>query len=235
MLPESVLRHIHGGPLSADVELALREAILGGYLKPGDRIIEGEIADQIHVSRGPVREALSKLEQDGLVSRKRHRGTFVKTLSHRDVSEIYSMLALLEGEAAARAVEYISEADLASMEALVEQFGETLASSDIQQMMKLDRSFHGTVIRASQHGILQQTCANLEGLMAACFLTINSTIPGRLSSMVERHRVLVDVLRSRNSEKARAEFARHYLESLQAMANVWESGNGETKNGATAG
>lgn len=228
MIPESVIHNVHRGPLSSDLERALREAILGGHLKPGDRIIEEDIAVQFHVSRGPVREALSKLEQDGLVSRVRHRGTFVKALSHRDVREIYTLLALLEGDAAARAVEHLTESDFIALEGIVGQFGRAVATYDIDQILRLDRSFHGIVIHASDHQLLEQTCRKLDGVMAACFLTISTTVPGRMLLMAERHQRLIDALRAGLAEKTRSEFSKHYLDSLQEMINVWEADSVET-------
>ncbi len=230
MIPPTLVRQGNRDPLSAEVEHALRQAILAGYLKPGDRIIEGDIADQLHVSRGPVREALSNLEHDGLVFRKRHYGTFVKTLSHRDTREIYTMLALLEGEAAAYAVGRITDQDLLALDGLIESFSQTLNTTDIRFMFETDRAFHGIVIRSADHSLLQQTCKKLDELMAACFLTITTTIPDRTLSIVDRHQRLIDALRKGDAENARRQFSDHYLDSLLEMSKTWQDHNTGTQD-----
>jgi DNA-binding GntR family transcriptional regulator len=222
LIPQTLIRHGNRDPLSVDVERALRQAILGGYLKPGNRIIEGDIADQFQVSRGPVREALSNLEQNGLVSRKRHRGTFVNTLSQRDVTEIYTMLALLEGEAASLAINRLTDRDFAVLAGLIESFHQAVVSHDIQFMLETDRTFHGTVIAAADHGLLERTCRKLDGTMAACFLTITTTIPDRSLSIAERHLALSDALRKGDPEEARRQFAAHYTDSLEEMLKAWQ-------------
>jgi len=230
LIPPTLVRQGNRDPLSAEVEHALRQAILAGYLKPGDRIIEGDIADQLHVSRGPVREALSNLEHDGLVFRKRHYGTFVKTLSHRDTREIYTMLALLEGEAAAYAVGRITDQDLLALDGLIESFSQTLNTTDIRFMFETDRAFHGIVIRSADHSLLQQTCKKLDELMAACFLTITTTIPDRTLSIVDRHQRLIDALRKGDAENARRQFSDHYLDSLLEMSKTWQDHNTGTQD-----
>ncbi len=230
MIPPTLVRQGNRDPLSAEVEHALRQAILAGYLKPGDRIIEGDIADQLHVSRGPVREALSNLEHDGLVFRKRHYGTFVKTLSHRDTREIYTMLALLEGEAAAYAVGRITDQDLLALDGLIESFSQTLNTTDIRFMFETDRAFHGIVIRSADHSLLQQTYKKLDELMAACFLTITTTIPDRTLSIVDRHQRLIDALRKGDAENARRQFSDHYLDSLLEMSKTWQDHNTGTQD-----
>jgi len=230
LIPPTLVRQGNRDPLSAEVEHALRQAILAGYLKPGDRIIEGDIADQLHVSRGPVREALSNLEHDGLVFRKRHYGTFVKTLSHRDTREIYTMLALLEGEAAAYAVGRITDQDLLALDGLIESFSQTLNTTDIRFMFETDRAFHGIVIRSADHSLLQQTYKKLDELMAACFLTITTTIPDRTLSIVDRHQRLIDALRKGDAENARRQFSDHYLDSLLEMSKTWQDHNTGTQD-----
>src|SRR5512141_2804217 len=80
--------------------LSIRRAIVNGVLRPGDRLMEADIAREMGISRGPVREALRQLEQEGLVISYPHRGTFVASLAADEASEIYVMRAVLEGLAA---------------------------------------------------------------------------------------------------------------------------------------
>lgn len=207
-------------PLFEEVETILRRAILSGRIKPGHRIPEVEIAAQLQVSRGPVREALSKLQQEGLVSRKPHRGAFVTTLSRHDAQEIYSLRALLEGEAAALAVDRMTPGDFARLRDLLQAFGQALQDDDVVRMVETDRLFHGTVIEVAGHGRLMHACRNLDSLVGACYLTVATAIPDRKAIVVERHRSLVDVLQEGGAEAARQAFTEHYLDSWDVLTRV---------------
>src|SRR5438132_9969938 len=94
---------------------ALRRAIVTGVLQPGQRVNEAEVARQMHISRGPVREAIRLLEQAGLLVSIPRRGTVVVTLSAEDVEEVYTLRADLETRAIRRATTRLSEADLADL------------------------------------------------------------------------------------------------------------------------
>lgn len=207
-------------PLSHDVAVAIRSAIFAGHMKPGDRILETELAEQLQVSRGPVREALAQLEQEGLVARLPHRGTFVSTLSRQDAHEIYTLRALLDGEAAALAAGRLTAQDFATLESLLEEFDRAAQCDSLYALAQTDRTFHGTVIKAAGHGRLMQACNNVEPLIGACYLTIMTAMPHRKGGLVARHAPLIEVLRTGDPEAARHAFSQHYLESWEALDRV---------------
>src|SRR5262245_7431911 len=99
---------------------ALRRAIVTGELQPGQRVNEAEVARQMRISRGPVREAIRRLEQAGLLVSYPRRGTVVVSLSAEDVEEVYTLRADLEARAIRRAITRLLDADLAELERLLD-------------------------------------------------------------------------------------------------------------------
>lgn len=205
-------------PLSHDVAAALRSAILGGEILPGERIIESDLAARLNVSRGPVREALVQLEQEGIVGRLPHRGTFVTTLSHRDAREIYTLRALLDGEAASLASSAMTEQDFAHLEDILSEFDAAIGGRDVARIADADRHFHDAVIAASGQRRLTQICSGLTCLMSACYLTILTAVPTRREGLVERHAALIQALRTRDPIVARGAFSQHYLDSWAELS-----------------
>src|SRR5260221_5812094 len=92
------------------VTSAVRQSIVGGTLKPGDQINQVEVASKLHVSRGPLREALRQLEEEGLVLSLPNKGTFVTEITTADIEEVYSIRRVLENLAIQRAVEHATDA-----------------------------------------------------------------------------------------------------------------------------
>jgi DNA-binding GntR family transcriptional regulator len=101
--------------LHVHVADALREEIERGLLAPGERLVEMALARRFEVSQGPVREALRLLEREGLVDHRPRRGVYVRVLSARDIEEVYSLRAAIEGLAVRRAVQLMTPACAASM------------------------------------------------------------------------------------------------------------------------
>ncbi len=93
------------------IELGIRTAILSGAFGPGEQLVESAIADHLNVSRGPVREALSALDREGIVVHVPRKGFFVIDFTDKDLKEIYSLRLLLEREALARAMSRFTDAD----------------------------------------------------------------------------------------------------------------------------
>ena len=140
----------------------LRDAILNGVFKPGTRLVESGIADQLDVSRAPVREALSALEQEGLLVNVPRRGHFVIEFTERDIEEIYSLRLLLEIEALRRAINRVTNQDLAEMQNILDDLDIAAhQKTDPEKIIALDLSFHELVCRAADHKWLYSAWDNL--------------------------------------------------------------------------
>ena len=123
-------------PLSEDAYDALRGAILGGRLQPGERIVEADIDRQMATSRSPVREAVRKLEHEGLLEYVPRRGTIVVGLSRDDVADAYQLRAHLEAYGAGLAATRASEEQLAQLLEMIERMRQSAADDDISTLVR---------------------------------------------------------------------------------------------------
>ena len=153
---EARLHRVHALNLRDHIEHQMREAILTGKFKPGERLVETPIADQLGVSRAPVREVLLALEREGLVVNIPKRGSFVIDFDDKDVEEIYSLRLLLEIGALRRAVNRFSADDLVEMQKLVDCLGEltTTGNNVPDEVVEIDLVFHEHLVRAADHNRL---------------------------------------------------------------------------------
>jgi len=205
--------------LSDDVATQIRQAILDGRLAPGQRIVERDIAGAMGTSRGPVRDALKSLENEGLVVRYPHRGTFVARLTPEDAEEIYSLRQALE----MLAVEYIIEraapeqldeldALIGSMERLIERGYTQYEATD------LDIEFHDDLYLISGHKRLMAAWEALKEQVRVFLLAHRNLRPEDFEERaVLWHRRVVGALRQRDVELARHIVHEHVVVALNTM------------------
>jgi DNA-binding GntR family transcriptional regulator len=137
------------------IELRIRNAILSGAFGPGERLVESAIADHLNVSRGPVREALSALNREGIVIHVARKGFFVIDFTDKDLEEIYSLRLLLEREALRRATERLTQEDFVQMQHILDELGRaTLEKREPERIVDLDLSFHDCICRLADHSRL---------------------------------------------------------------------------------
>jgi DNA-binding GntR family transcriptional regulator len=208
-------------PLRRDVYETLREAILLGTLAPGSRVVEAEIARQMAISRGPIREALRQLEQDGLVEYRPRRGTIVATLTRDRLLQTYAVRAVLEGLAAALAAEHATDAQLDELRALLEEMEAHSRADDMSAMLRADVQFHERICTFADNPVLLKTWKALGPLAWTLLAGAKQQNRYTLDELTERHRPLLDALVRRDpaaaSEVARAhttEIARIVSETL---------------------
>jgi DNA-binding GntR family transcriptional regulator len=120
----------------------LREAIVRGHFKPGEKLDQEEIAELLNVSRIPVRQALRTLTAEGLVKMYPHRGATVAELSREELEEIYFLRGVLEGVAARLAAPRMDEAHIAKLQAILEKIDQL---NDLDEWLDLNREFHNTI------------------------------------------------------------------------------------------
>nr|WP_228046161.1 GntR family transcriptional regulator [Saccharopolyspora sp. HNM0983] len=156
--------------MGEQVRRALRARIAEGRLQPGDRIYEQDIAAEFGVSRVPVREAIRRLQGDGLVEvRDRRRGVFVRSLGRRQIEELFDVREALEALAAERAAERAGPDGAARLGALVEQARRSLQRGDLAAMTEANAAFHDELVAASGHELLAGVLEPLHGRLAYLF------------------------------------------------------------------
>lgn len=198
----------------------LRTAIVNGQLKPGDRIVEEEVSEQLKVSRGPVREALRQLEQEGLVISYPYRGTEVLGVSQEEVDEILVPIRLtLERFAFRQALPRLTAADLDELANLVRAMQRAAAEGNLDQLAEDDVRFHELVITRSGHPHCLQIWKTIEPRVRAHFRRDAPVHPSPFE-LPDEHQELLDALRTRDEATVLDVLERH----IWNYFNVGESG-----------
>jgi DNA-binding GntR family transcriptional regulator len=207
------LRPVPKGPLGGTAYDRILLAVVEGDYKPGDRILEDEVAGQLNISRTPVREALRRLEDDGILTHEPHRGMTVARLDFQMVQELYAVRDLLEGAAAARAARYATDADLELLENLVER--EPVAAKSSATMAVHNSRFHHAMYAAAHNRYLLKTLNVLSNPLALLSRTAFGSPERRAAAMAE-HRRIFEAIRAHDPEKAEFE-AREHLRLAQKV------------------
>lgn len=193
--------------LADEVADRVRDAIFAQVYTPGGQLREVELAAALGVSRGPVREALLRLEREGLVRIEWHRGATVTTLSPADIAELHSLRGALEELAVRQVVDRASDEDLAAVDRAVERMRR---AADARDMVRCDMAFHDAVYAASRHRRLQEAWQAIRSQVHLYLLTrIGVSVAGYLSRIPEEHRELAAALRARDADVAGELFAAH--------------------------
>jgi len=200
-------------PLRDVVCEALREAITSGILQPGERLMETQIAEELGVSRTPVREAIRKLELEGFVIMMPRRGTYVADLSMKDINEVFEIRTSLEVLAAGLAAERITEEELEQLNRLLVKISEYIEAGDLDKIVETDVAFHDILYRASRNNRLVAIINNLRE-QTSRFRSISLGHPGRLQETLKEHRRLVDAISQRDPELAQ-QMAHEHMENAE--------------------
>lgn len=190
---------------------SIRDAILSGRLRPGQRILESLVAAELGISRAPVREAIRQLASEGLLECYPHRGTFVSEFSAQDAQEVYSLRAALEGLAASLVAEAPGKDTLAALQACVNAMEECADSDDVPGMIEADLRFHETLCHASNHQRLIAVWDSMSAQVRA-FVSLSNRQYLTPANLVARHKALLEAIRSQQAEKARQLLSNDILE-----------------------
>jgi DNA-binding GntR family transcriptional regulator len=206
-------------PLREIVFEHLREAIIKGRLRPGERLMEMQLADEMGVSRTPVREAIRKLELEGLVIMVPRRGAYVADLSIKDVAETFEIRSALEALAAALAAERITPEESEEMERILVRIGVAIEKEDLQQTVALDEEYHNLMYQASRNDKLMQILNNLREQIQR-FRVTTLAMPGRIQGVLHEHRNIAEAISERNSELAHR-LALEHIENAENALMEW--------------
>lgn len=149
-------------PLREVIFDSLRQAIIMGELKPGERLMEIQFAEKMGVSRTPVREAIRKLELEGLVVMIPRKGAHVAELSVKDIIDVLEIRSSLDGLATRLAAQRINKDELKELKNIVNQFSQHMEKGNVQGLIKKDIEFHELIFRASRNEKLLQIITNLK-------------------------------------------------------------------------
>ena len=211
--------------LSEHVAERLREAILNKQLLPGQRIVERDLAEAMQTSRGPVRDALKLLENEGLVVRSAHRGTIVAQMTLEDVEEIYSVREALELLALRYAIQRATPEQVDELARIVDRMAD-MARRDYTQeeATDVDLEFHHALVTISCHKRVLALWEELSAQTRLLLLTHRLKHPMDLKDLgVEYHRRVFEAVRERDTERAAKELHKHLRASFDGIVGSVEA------------
>lgn len=204
-------------PLRDVVFNTLRQAILTGELKPGERLMEIHLANKLGVSRTPIREAIRKLELEGLVTMIPRRGAEVAQITGKSLQDVLEVRRSLDALCAELACERISDEEIAALEAACKEFEEATYTKDARVIAAADVALHDIIIKATNNNRLVQLVNNLaEQMYRYRFEYIKDySMHGRL---VEEHRVIFEAIRKKDKVTAAAAAVTHIDNQMESIA-----------------
>jgi len=195
----------------------LLEAIDGGALPSGTRLREAELAERFRISRTPVREALKRLEAQGLVLHEPHHGAVVASLDYGQMAELYHMREVMEGAAAGLAATHSTAAEVEILREMVQRDRGLLA--DPAALATTNRAFHRQIRLSSRNRFVNAT---LETMRLSMALLAGTTlgVPERGGESVEEHAAIVAAIEARDAAAAEAAGRRHIRNAFKARVRL---------------
>ncbi len=214
------LPHVKPSTLKANVTEVLRQLIIDGTLAPGTEFNQAQIAEQLGVSRGPIREALGQLEQEGLLQSVPYKGVVVTPLTLKYVEELYSVRTALELLALDRSSERMTDEEIDHLDAIVEEMRVAARNGDLSHLVEIDLYFHEYLIVKADHELALKLWLNLEVGMKRCLRTRHE-IYTFLDEVVGSHPTLITALKARDKTLAKQILSDHIAESLHNLLANW--------------
>jgi DNA-binding GntR family transcriptional regulator len=216
-----MLKELRRTSLADRAYAALLDAIVGGELEPGRRLRDAELAARLGVSRTPVREALKRLEADGLVETERNASTRVAPVRPDRIADAFPVVASLHGLATRLGVPALSKADLERMERYDGERSEALRRGDVLAAIAADDRFHGVLVRASRNGELERLLARVMPHIRRLDL-LHFDAMTRHEDAQTGHAAILDALRRGDATAAAHAAEANFLRLGEQMAAILE-------------
>ncbi len=179
----------------------IKEAIIKGHFKPGEKLVEQTLAQEMGVSRTPVREAIRRLEAEGFVVSIPRKGVVVSRADKEEIVQLYSIRAELEGLAARWAIENADEDDIRKLDEAISRMEETAASGDLDGVVQSNALFHDAIAQASKSRILCTLLKTLQdNIQRFRFRSLH--LPGRPEAALAEHKEIVAAIKEKKAEEA---------------------------------
>ncbi len=216
-------------PLDAGRSLAenaadrIREQVLTGGYRQGQHLVEAKIADELRISRGPVREAFKMLRAEGLLTEEPRRGTFVVSITPQDVRDIYGLRAAVEGAAAKLLCRAQDPAALAALDSAVDAIAEAAADDDPPAVARADLAFHEQLCRLSGNPRLLETFRRYVPVLRG-LLRMDERVMPPSAHVADQHRAVVAAIRAGDVDEAVRLVTEHSEGAGELLANLLEQG-----------
>lgn len=208
-------------PISQTLLDTLREAIITGQLKPGQALVQAQLASQFGVSRAPLRDALNKLEEEGLVKITPYKGTAVSPLTRKDVDEIRSLRNVIEEFAGQLIIEQLAREQLAEIEAIYQRMQRAAGRGDVAAVDAEDLALHAKICELSGHALLLDVW-NRYANQFRRVLTFCNRVNEDLRLIVDNHEPLMQAFRTRDREALRDFYTNHGTDLTSYLPVTWQ-------------
>ncbi len=212
------MRLVHNS-LHDEVAAQLRDRIFAGELLPGMFLDEARLAEELSISRTPLREALKVLTAEGLVRHEPRRGCFVNQVTEQDLDEIFPVIALLEGRCAREAAINATDADLLELDALHEKLNRHAKAKRINDYYAVNFAIHEAIIALANNRWLAQVIGDLRKIVKLSRLQ-QLHAPGRLEQSLSEHMAVFAALKARDPEGAEAAMRTHLTRQRKALREL---------------
>lgn len=212
------------GLLYSKVFVQIENNILNGKYQSGHSLTEKELAEELGVSRTPVREALRQLELEGLVRSVPNKGVTVTGISKQDIEDIYSIKMSIEGLAARLAAQRINEDEITALEEIIDLTEFYLKKNDFERLLLLDSQFHETIFKSSKNWPLKNMLRNLHNYVKGARINSLSS-PGRAAKMLEEHRRILLAIRDKDPDQAEKLTKDHIGNTMKNLQEVLHLNN----------
>lgn len=206
--------------LKENVTNLLRQSIIDGSLSSGEELNQAQIADRLGISRGPVREALGQLEQEGLIRSIPYKGVVIIPLTPTYVRELYSLRSALEGFAVHIGIERNDPKDAQVLNTILQSMYRAVKRGDAPELTRLDLRFHSTIIHMARHSMLERAWTPLKIGVQRCLHTRHQIYPN-LDSVIGTHPGLIEAIASRDADTAISILQQHIIEAGEKLCEVW--------------
>lgn len=211
-------------PLRDVVFNTLREAILKGELVAGERLMEKQLAERMGVSRTPIREAIRKLELEGLVVMIPRKGAEVARVTHKDIKDVLEVRGALEELAVKLACEKMSDSDLADLKRTSDEFQTACSEKDINNIISKDVEFHDIIFNSTQNEKLIHIVNNLREQIYRYRVEYIRKL-GDYDMLVKEHNQILGFIENRNVDQAKEVALKHIENQERAVIEIFDRKN----------
>jgi DNA-binding GntR family transcriptional regulator len=204
------------GPLHDDVVGRLREMIITCELQPGERLTEQKLVEVFGVSRTPLREALKVLSSEGLIELRPNRGSVVAPILVNELAQTFDVMGALEEFAGPRVCEWVSNVDIAKLDALTAEMHSTHDAADRSRYFALNVAFHQTIVELSANEVLANTYRHLFGKLQRARFLVNFD-QDRWDASEKEHSWIMDALRQRDGAELGLRLKEHNSRTATAV------------------
>ena len=217
----SSLPQLNNKSLREQVLDALRDAIVHGEFKPGQAIVESELATQMGISRAPIREALQILNSEGLLETVPYHGTTVRRLTKNDIEELYGLRSVLEVFAVRRIIAQNNPTDVDVLRKHYQDMLAMAAQGDLKRLNEIDHRFHDDLIELSRHQMLRSVW-NAVALRVRQVMALVNERNTDLKQIAYNHLPIIAAIAAENEEDAVRLIERHIASNGELIAEGWD-------------